>query len=141
MAKTLYRLQPGDIMTVTPVGNVQVYRTTATVAGGFLAAATSFGPYPVARDYFVDGSANVTCVAFDPAAFRGTFTANGASAVTVANTNVLTTDEISISLNTVGGTVGALPAIQTITAGVGFTVKGTASDTSIYNYAINRNAS
>jgi hypothetical protein len=140
MAKTLYRLQPGDIMTVTPIGNVQVYRTNATVAGGFLAAATSYGPYPVARDYFVDGSATVTCVAFDPANFRGTFTCNGATAVTVTNANVLISDEISISLNTVGGTVGALLAIQTITGGTGFTVKGTAGDTSIYNYAIIRNA-
>jgi hypothetical protein len=78
---------------------------------------------------------------FDPASLRGTFTANGASAVTVNNANIKITDAIIISLNTVGGTVGALPAIQTITAGVGFTVKGTASDTSIYNYAIVRNAS
>lgn len=68
----------------------------------------------------------------------GTFTANGTSSVTVANTSVNITDAIIISLNTVGGTVGAIPTIQTITAGTGFTTKAASSDTSIYNYAIIR---
>lgn len=139
MAKSLVTILPGQILTVTPIGNVQVYRPGAA-NGGFLAAATTYGPYPVARDLYVDGNGTYALATFDPADFRGTFTANGASAVTVANANVLITDEISISLNTVGGTVGAIPRLDTITAGVGFTVKGTASDTSIYNYAINRNA-
>lgn len=66
----------------------------------------------------------------------GTFVANGATAVTVADTNVTATSMIIISLNTVGGTVGAIPAVKTITAGTGFTVAGTASDTSTYNYLI-----
>lgn len=66
----------------------------------------------------------------------GTFTANGASAVTVADAAVTATSMIVISLKTVGGTVGAIPAVQTITAGTGFTVAGTASDTSVYNYLI-----
>lgn len=140
MARSIYTLTAGQIMTVTPgVGNVQVYRP-GTAPGAFVAAATTYGPFLSARQYVVDGNATVTCAEFDPASFRGTLTANGASAVTVANANVLITDEISISLNTVGGTVGAIPRLDTITAGVGFTVKGTASDTSIYNYAINRNA-
>jgi hypothetical protein len=139
MAKTSITIAPGQVLTVTPVGNVQVYRPGAT-GGGFLAAATTYGPYLAARQVYVDGDATWSCAAFDPANFRGTFTANGASAVTVANANVLTTDAIVISLNTVGGTVGAIPRLDTITAGTGFTVKGTASDTSIYNYAILRNA-
>lgn len=66
--------------------------------------------------------------------FGGTFIANGTSAVTVANTAIAITDMISISLNTVGGTVGAIPHVATITAGTGFTVVGTASDTSTYNW-------
>lgn len=66
----------------------------------------------------------------------GTFTANGASAVTVANTAVTANSIIVFTLKTVGGTVGAYPAIQTITAGTGFTVAATASDTSVYNYRI-----
>jgi hypothetical protein len=66
----------------------------------------------------------------------GTFVANGASSVTVANANVTATSIILISLNTVGGTVGAIPAVKTITVGTGFTVAGTAADTSTYNYII-----
>jgi hypothetical protein len=66
----------------------------------------------------------------------GTFTADGASAVTVANANVTENSLIIITLKTVGGTVGAYPAIKTITPGTGFTVAATASDTSVYNYRI-----
>ena len=66
----------------------------------------------------------------------GTFTCNGATPVTVANAAVTANSDINITLKTVGGTVGAVPAIQTITVGTGFTVQGTASDTSIYNYSI-----
>lgn len=71
----------------------------------------------------------------------GTFVANGVTPVTISNTSVAITDAIIISLNTVGGTVGANPPdIQTITAGVGFTVAGLTLDTSTYNYAIIKNA-
>lgn len=66
----------------------------------------------------------------------GTFTANGASSVTVTNANVTANSNIIFTLKTVGGTVGAYPAIKTITPGTGFTVACTASDTSIYNYRI-----
>lgn len=66
----------------------------------------------------------------------GTFTANGASAVTVANTAVTANSLIIFTLKTVGGTVGAYPAVKTITPGTGFTVAATASDTSVYNYRI-----
>lgn len=67
----------------------------------------------------------------------GTFVLNGVTPVTVADANVSSVASvITISLNTVGGTVGAIPAIQTITSGTGFTVAGTALDTSIYNYKI-----
>ncbi len=66
----------------------------------------------------------------------GTFVCNGATPVTVADTAVKAGSNILISLNTVGGTVGAIPAVQTKTAGTGFTVVGTASDTSTYNYLI-----
>lgn len=66
----------------------------------------------------------------------GTFMANGTSTVTVADTAVTATSMILISLNTVGGTVGAIPSVKTITAGTGFTVSGSASDTSVYNYLI-----
>lgn len=66
----------------------------------------------------------------------GTFVANGVTPVTVAASAVVATSMILISLKTVGGTVGAIPAVKTKTAGTGFTVAGTASDTSTYNYLI-----
>lgn len=72
----------------------------------------------------------------DLSTFHGTVTLNGATPVTVANTNITANSAINFTLKTVGGTVGAVPAIQTITAGTGFTVAGTASDTSVYNYRI-----
>lgn len=66
----------------------------------------------------------------------GNFTITGATAVTVADTNVTTTSIISFTLKTVGGTVGAIPAIKTITPGTGFTVAATTADVSVYNYEI-----
>lgn len=66
----------------------------------------------------------------------GTFAATGASAVTVADANVTANSIVMFTLKTVGGTVGAIPAVKTITPGTGFTVAATASDTSIYNYRI-----
>ena len=64
----------------------------------------------------------------------GTFVANGTSPVTVADPNITATSGIIPFLVTVGGTVGAIPVPQTKTAGTGFTVLGTASDTSTYGY-------
>lgn len=66
----------------------------------------------------------------------GTFTANGATPVTVSETALTANSIVIFTLKTVGGTVGAYPAIQTITPGTGFTVACTALDTSIYNYTI-----
>jgi hypothetical protein len=72
----------------------------------------------------------------DLSSFHGTVTLNGATPVTVANAYITSGSAINFTLKTVGGTVGAQPAIQTITAGTGFTVAGTASDTSVYNYKV-----
>lgn len=66
----------------------------------------------------------------------GQFVCNGASAVTVAAPSVTLTSTISISLSVVGGTVGAQPVLKTLTPGVGFTVAGSASDTSTYNWQV-----
>lgn len=66
----------------------------------------------------------------------GTFVLNGATPVTVAAPNLTATSMVIITLNTVGGTVGALPVVQTLTPGTGFTIQGTASDTSTYNFLI-----
>lgn len=66
----------------------------------------------------------------------GTFTNNGTSTVTTADTRITANSNIIITLKTVGGTVGAQPHLLTITPGTGFATVGTASDTSIYNYLI-----
>jgi hypothetical protein len=66
----------------------------------------------------------------------GTFVNNGVTAVVTANTNITANSAVLISLNTVGGTVGAIPHLSTLTAGTSFTTVGSASDTSTYNYAV-----
>ena len=65
----------------------------------------------------------------------GTFTANGTTAVTVADTRVTAASAIIVTLKT-ASTPGAIPSIKTITAGTGFTISGTAADVSTYNYLI-----
>lgn len=65
---------------------------------------------------------------------QGTFIANGVTPVTVMDSDVTANSFIGFTLKTVGGTVGAIPKIATITPGTGFTVAATASDTSTYNY-------
>ena len=78
----------------------------------------------------------------DQVLWKGTFVLNGATPVTVSGVHLVSAlQSIVISLNTPGGTVGALPAIQTLTPsatpGAGsFTIAGTAGDTSTYNYMI-----
>jgi hypothetical protein len=72
----------------------------------------------------------------DLVTMQGTVTLNGTTPVTVANTNITANSVIVVTLKTVGGTVGAAPVVDTITAGTGFTIKGTASDTSVYNYRV-----
>lgn len=70
-------------------------------------------------------------------AMTGFFTLNGATPVTVANTNVTANSNIVPTLKTVGGTVGTSgPNVRTITPGTGFTIAGVAGDTSVYNYFI-----
>lgn len=65
-----------------------------------------------------------------------TFVCNGASAVTVAAPQITASSIVIPCLQTVGGTVGAIPAVKTITPGTGFTIAGTASDTSTYGLLI-----
>ena len=67
---------------------------------------------------------------------RGTLTVNGTATVTVVAPQVTANSDINITLKTVGGTVGAVPAISTITPGTGFTVVATSGDTSTYNFSI-----
>lgn len=67
----------------------------------------------------------------------GTWVCNGTTPVTVVNPLVTANSVIITTIKTVGGTVSAgVPNVKTITAGVGFTIAGAASDTSTYNYTI-----
>ena len=65
-----------------------------------------------------------------------TVTLNGTTPVVVANPKITAASIIVLTLKTVGGTVGAVPAIKTITPGTGFSIAGTAGDTSVYNYIV-----
>ncbi len=69
---------------------------------------------------------------------HGTVTANGATPVTVANTNVTANSVIIFTVKTVNTLVSVAPAfaVATITAGTGFTAVGQATDVSVYNYRI-----
>lgn len=96
---------------------------TNTAIGSLTAIPTAQGAYGGPTDTFLLAS-------------QGTFVCNGATPVTVANTNLTATSMILVSLKTVGGTVGAIPAPATVTPGTGFTIQGTASDTSTYSYVI-----
>jgi hypothetical protein len=63
----------------------------------------------------------------------GTFTINGATPVTVANPLMTANSVVMFGLKTVGGTVSPNmpPNILTVTPGTGFTVGGTAADSSV----------
>lgn len=65
----------------------------------------------------------------------GTVTLNGATPVTVANKAVTANSIIIFTLKTVGGTVSSAD-LETVTPGTGFTVQGSAGDTSTYSYVI-----
>lgn len=68
---------------------------------------------------------------------KGVFTLNGATPVVVADKRVTIDSVIGNSLRSgsSSGTPGAR-TIQSVTAGVGFTIVGTAGDTNQYNYII-----
>lgn len=112
---------PGVTTTTTPgATKIGFALTTVTAAGQLVVVRVDTGTVP--------GSTIAETL--------GTVTLNGASDVTVAQTAVTATSVIVFTLKTVGGTVGAQPVIDTITPGTGFTVKGTAGDTSVYNYRV-----
>lgn len=105
-----------------------------TVSGQAVIPANSWARYLITR---VSSSAvTAVCIAQGYFPKAGTFTANGATPVTVTDARFTDNSQVSITLKTVGGTVGAIPHLATVTPGTGFTVVGTASDTSVYNYEI-----
>jgi hypothetical protein len=88
-------------------------------------------PIPAASLFPIDtGSPQVSSAKIG----QGTFVCNGATPVVVADANVTANSIIIATLKTIGGNVGAIPAVTSITPGTGFSITGTASDTSTYNY-------
>lgn len=68
---------------------------------------------------------------------QGTFNANGAIEVVVPATSVTADSIIWITIKTPGGTVPVSPPnVISKTAGVGFSIKSTALDTSIYSFVV-----
>ena len=86
----------------------------------------------------------------DTLLYRGSVVLNGVTPVTVSNVPVTANATFQWGLKTVGGTVGAVPAVQTVTVSTtggsgpqgspafngSFTVVGTTGDTSTYNFRI-----
>lgn len=80
---------------------------------------------------------NTTAPSLIPAAPRkGTFVCTAAGTITITNTFVSATSDVTITLKTAGGTITTPPAVKTITAGSGFSVLCGASDTSTYTYTV-----
>lgn len=115
------------------VNEVDILTLSATNLNPVVAGAVNLGT--ALLPYGALFTRNVTVIAAANGK-AGTVTLNGATPVSVANTSITAGSVVTFTLKTVGGTVGAYPAIQTITPGVGFDVAGTALDTSVYNYAI-----
>ncbi len=103
-----------SVITIVPPNSFASWLTTYTATSTITMAGVYQGYYP----------------------HMGTFTVAGTGSVTVADTNITTASVVDITLKNVGGTVGAVPTIKTITTGVGFTVTATTADVSVYNYTI-----
>jgi hypothetical protein len=83
----------------------------------------------------VRARATVAQVATGGSQQSGTFVANGATPVVVANANVTANSQILITVNA-ASSQGAQPTVTAKTPGVSFTVVGTAGDVSTYNYTV-----
>lgn len=88
------------------------------------------------KQFIIKGETKMVFTRGDIERMTRTFTCNGTSAVTVVAPEVTASSQVLVTLKTVGGTVGAVPAVKTITPGTGFTIAGTASDTSVYNVVV-----
>lgn len=125
------------------VNNTVALATLAAGSGVTLTGAVPVPPNSSATFLATyTGAGAVSLVLVDTAYFphSGTFTAltggGSGNPVTITDANVTATSNIIITLKTVGGTVGAIPHVQTITPGTGFTAVNTGSDTSVYAYTI-----
>lgn len=107
---------------------------SVTIVGQTVVPPNSWAKYLITRASST--TITMTCIGQGFFPKSGTFVCNQATPVTVADAAVTATSQILVTLKTVGGTVGAIPHVATITPGTGFTIVGVASDTSTYNYQI-----
>ena len=77
-----------------------------------------------------------TLTRFETGRKIGQVTVNGTSNIVVNDQSIEQHSIVLFGLNTVGGTVGAIPRVVTKTSGASFTVSAEAGDTSIYNYIV-----
>lgn len=126
-----YRYVNNGIFPITIAGGTGVTPSVVTVV-----PPNSWVDYVLTKT----GAATIDMVAVGQGYFPSvgvTPALNGATPVTVVDARVTASSNILLTLKTVGGTVSPnAPNIQTITPGTGFTVAGTALDTSVYNYEI-----
>jgi len=126
-----YRYVNNGNFPITLAGGVGVTVSNVTVI-----PANSWARFLISRD----GAATVTMVGVEQGYFPSvgvTPALNGATPVTVVDARVTAGSNVTLTLKTVGGTVSPnAPNIITITPQTGFTVAGTAGDTSVYNYEI-----
>lgn len=111
-------------------GGVSIGNVTVDPGAGVVAA-NGFVSYTAAKTLVLKQGANGAV---------GTFVCTGGGTITISNTNIAITDAITISLNTLGGTITTPPATKAITASTSFQVLCGATDTSTYNYALIKNA-
>jgi hypothetical protein len=71
-----------------------------------------------------------------PTTRRGTFTCTAGGTITVAATKVIVGSDIVITLETAGGVITTVPAINSLTSGTGFNVLCGATDTSTYRFSV-----
>jgi hypothetical protein len=76
------------------------------------------------------------CMPIGFASQVGTVTLTGATAVTVTASSIAATDVVLFGINSVTGTQGADPVVTIINPNTSFLVKGSAADSSTYNYRI-----
>lgn len=89
-----------------------------------------------ANSYGGNAAGPILLVVQTPAARKGTFVCTAAGTITIANVNYIATSDVSITMNTAGGTITTPPAFKTVTPTTGFSVLCGATDTSTYNYNI-----